>query len=209
MPFTRLGARGGAFRRDRAGQDPQRGPQRAFRDHREDGGVLPLLPGRLTSHSRTSRACPPRWAPAGSRIRGRGPAGRARSRQSPVRLERHDLDGDVIQPQGIVIERFPVHVHDEGVSHRRRCPRWPPSACRSCRWQRAPGDRRAGRRSPPLMRPPPAAPQAAPACANCRTTLEGAAVHNKPICSDRPGALAGHACRAGRQAGGGSVSAGS
>src|SRR5580692_7421788 len=31
---------------DGAGQDPERSPQRAFGDHREDGGVLPALLGR-------------------------------------------------------------------------------------------------------------------------------------------------------------------
>ena len=34
-----------------------------------------------------------------------------------VRLERDDFDGDVVKTEGIVVERFPVHVHNEGVAH--------------------------------------------------------------------------------------------
>src|SRR5580658_6708320 len=85
-PLTGLGPRGGACRGRRCGPGFRAWPAARFRES----------PGRWrrpsssarspTSRSRTSRACLPRWAPAGSRTRGPGSAGRGRSRRSPGRV---------------------------------------------------------------------------------------------------------------------------
>jgi hypothetical protein len=34
-----------------------------------------------------------------------------------VGLERDDFDRDVVEPEGVVVECFPVHMHKEGVAH--------------------------------------------------------------------------------------------
>src|SRR5580693_9084675 len=102
---------------DRARQDPEGGPQRALRDHREDGRVLPALlgcgPVVVGRHERPLLD----WLQlvavyvAEVQLAVHGPG------DLPVRLERDDFNGDIVKTERIVVERFTVHVHDEGVSH--------------------------------------------------------------------------------------------
>src|SRR6478672_563809 len=88
-----------------AGQDPERGPQRALRDHREDGGVLPVLPGRRpVVVGRYERALLDGLQPVAVHV-----AEVQLAADSPgnflVRLERDDFDGDVVETERIVVER--------------------------------------------------------------------------------------------------------
>jgi aminoglycoside phosphotransferase (APT) family kinase protein len=102
---------------DRARQYPEGGPQRALRDDREDARVPPVLLDRgpvvVGRHQRPllDRRQPVAVNVADVPLAADGPG------DLPVRLERDDLHGDVVKAEGVVVERFAVHVHHERVSH--------------------------------------------------------------------------------------------